>query len=207
MDSKTLDSKTLEGKTLEGKTLEGKMLDSKQAMAALGEIEAVTRQVRQSRFYRVSSTLAILWGGLVAAGDLTEFAAPAWRGLAWLVVYAVGIAATVTVATWDDRASAARGVDVRMLAAYFLFVGFGVLWTEGLVQMSPRLLNVFWPTYFMLAYAIGGLWFGIAFTVIGLVIAALTLVGYFFAGPWFGPWMAVVNGGGLVLAGLWMRRN
>jgi hypothetical protein len=33
------------------------------------------------------------------------------------------------------------------------------------------------------------------------------LVGYFFLGPWFEPWMAVVNGGGLVLGGLWMRRN
>jgi len=26
-------------------------------------------------------------------------------------------------------------------------------------------------------------------------------------GAWFEPWMALVNGGGLVLGGLWMRRN
>jgi hypothetical protein len=39
-----------------------------------------------------------------------------------------------------------------------------------------------------------------------LTITALTLVGYFFiTGFLFLLWMAVVNGGGLVVSGLWMR--
>jgi hypothetical protein len=33
------------------------------------------------------------------------------------------------------------------------------------------------------------------------------LIGYFFVGAWFDLWMAVVNGGGLVLGRLWMRRS
>ena len=56
-------------------------------------------------------------------------------------------------------------------------------------------------------YTIVGLWVGAAFVAIGLGITALTLVGYFFVGAWFDLWMAVVNGGGLVLGGLWMRRS
>ena len=36
---------------------------------------------------------------------------------------------------------------------------------------------------------------------------ALTLIGYFFIGESFELWMAIVNGGGLILGGLWMRRN
>ena len=59
----------------------------------------------------------------------------------------------------------------------------------------------------MLFYTIAGLWFGRAYVVIGVGITALTLIGYFFIGDWFKPWMAVVNGGGLVLGGLWMRRS
>ena len=52
-----------------------------------------------------------------------------------------------------------------------------------------------------------GLWFGRAFVAIGLGIIALTLIGYFFvAGGAFLLWMAAVNGGGLILGGLWMRR-
>ena len=55
---------------------------------------------------------------------------------------------------------------------------------------------------------IAGLWFGRAFVAIGLGVTALTLIGYFFvAGAAFLPWMALVNGGGLVLGGLWMRRT
>jgi hypothetical protein len=46
-----------------------------------------------------------------------------------------------------------------------------------------------------------------SFVAIGLSIGALTLIGYFFSGDVFDLWMAVVNGGGLILGGLWMRRS
>jgi hypothetical protein len=51
------------------------------------------------------------------------------------------------------------------------------------------------------------LWVGHAFVAIGLGIIALTLIGYFLAGDTFDLWMAFVNGGGLMLGGLWMRRS
>jgi hypothetical protein len=60
----------------------------------------------------------------------------------------------------------------------------------------------------MLIYCIAGLWFGRAFVAIGLGITVLTLIGYFFVtGAAFLLWMAAVNGGGLILSGLWMRRS
>ena len=59
----------------------------------------------------------------------------------------------------------------------------------------------------MLLYIIAGLWFGHAFVAIGLFITALALAGYFWAGAWFELWMAFVDGGGLMLGGLWMRRS
>lgn len=43
--------------------------------------------------------------------------------------------------------------------------------------------------------------------VFGVAITALTLIGYFFIGEAFPLWMGFVNGGGLILGGLWMRRN
>jgi hypothetical protein len=71
----------------------------------------------------------------------------------------------------------------------------------------PRELGAFWPIYFMLFYCLAGLWFGRAFISIGLGITALILIGYFFVGgAAFLLWMAAVNGGGLILGGLWMRR-
>jgi hypothetical protein len=35
------------------------MMDSKQATAALGEIEAITRRVRQSKSYRIASMIMV----------------------------------------------------------------------------------------------------------------------------------------------------
>jgi hypothetical protein len=182
-------------------------MDSKEAIAALVEVEAITRRVRQSNLYRTSSAAMMLWGVLVALAYIITFAAPVWATPAWDGVYLLGVMGTILAAAFENRRAATRSFDLQMLAAYLLFFAFGFLWTVGLVHLPPRLLDVFWPTYFMLAYAIAGLWLGIAFCVIGLAIAALTLIGYFWAGPWFELWMAAVNGGGLVLGGLWMRRN
>ena len=59
----------------------------------------------------------------------------------------------------------------------------------------------------MLFYALAGIWFGIAFVAICLGITALTLIGFFYIGEVFPLWMAFVNGGGLIVGGLWMRRS
>ena len=36
--------------------------------------------------------------------------------------------------------------------------------------------------------------------------SALSVIGHFLSGEAFNLWMAAVNGGGLILGGLWMRR-
>ena len=94
-----------------------------------------------------------------------------------------------------------------MLLAFLLYFGFGFFFSSVLGQFTPRQLGTFWPLYAMMTYTIAGLWFGYAFVALGLAISALTLVGYFFIGNWLEPWMAVVNGGGLIAGGLWMRRS
>lgn len=40
----------------------------------------------------------------------------------------------------------------------------------------------------------------------GISIIALTLIGFLTIGAGFPLWMAFVNGGGLILGGLWTRR-
>ena len=100
-----------------------------------------------------------------------------------------------------------RTFDVRFLIAFLLFIAFGIFTCVLGHFTAPRQIGTFWALYFMLVYTIGGLWVGHAYIAIGLSITLLTLIGYFFLDHWFEPWMALVNGGGLVLGGLWMRRN
>ncbi|MFC0242321.1 hypothetical protein [Rhodopseudomonas telluris] len=180
-------------------------IDAKQAAAALSDIETIVRQVRQSRIYDLTSLILMQWGALVIAGYIASYAWPRAAGWVWIAVNVVGVAGTFAIGMLARRRSGV-GFDARIPLALLLFLAFGYL-NCYLGHFGPRELGVFWPIYFMTVYSIAGLWFGRAFVVIGVGIIILTLIGYFYVGPWFDLWMALVNGGGLILGGLWMRRD
>ena len=181
-------------------------IERQEAAAALSDIEDIVRRVRQSRIYDLASLMLVMWGALVVAGNIGSFLWPRMAGYIWLAVNVVGVAGSFAISAFGHARTGVRSFDGRALAALLLFAAFG-MFVCRLGHFGPRELGTFWPIYFMLMYTIAGLWVGKAFVAIGLSITALTLIGYFFVGPWFEPWMAVVNGGGLMLGGLWMRRS
>jgi len=181
-------------------------IDPREAALALSDIESVVHRVRRSTIYNLASLMLIMWGALIFTGNIATDLWPRRGGYIWIAVNVVGFAGMFAVSAFD-RGRSARTFDFRIAAAFVLFFAFGILWSIGLGHFEARQLGVFWPTYFMMVYTIAGLWVGPAFVAIGLGITALTLIGYFFVGAWFDLWMAVVNGGGLILGGLWMRRN
>jgi hypothetical protein len=184
------------------------MIDSKQAAEALNDIEQIVQRVRQSRIYDLASQLLILWGVLVFAGNIATWTWPRYGGYIWICVNALGVLGSAVMSTFGYRRTGVRSFDLRMLAAFLLFFAFGVFCSSVLGDFTPRQMGAFWPIYFMLFYALAGLWVGRAFVAIALGIIVLTLIGYFFvAGAAFLLWMAAVNGGGLILGGLWMRRS
>jgi hypothetical protein len=182
-------------------------IGSQEAAAALDDIEQIARRVRQSTVYNLASLMLIMWGALVFAGNAASFVWPRYAGYSWIAVNIVGIAGSFAISALGHARTGIRSFDIRMLVALLLFFAFGYFCTGVLGHFTPRQLGTFWPIYFMLVYTIVGLWVGSAFVAIGVGITALTLAGYFVVGDWFEPWMAVVNGGGLVVGGLWMRRS
>jgi hypothetical protein len=182
-------------------------IESEEAAAALDDIAQISRRVRQSTTYQLSSLLIIMWGVLVFAGNLATWLSPGNAGYIWLAVYVAGIAGSFAVSAFGHARTGIHAFDLRWLVALLLFFAFGFFCTLGLAPFTPRQAGTFWPIYFMLAYTLVGLWVGPAFVAIGLGITALTLIGYFFIGEAFPLWMAFVNGGGLILGGLWMRRS
>jgi len=56
-----------------------------------------------------------------------------------------------------------------------------------------------------LCYVLGGVWIGARLAVTGIAVAVLTLVGFYMLPAYFLLWMAVVGGGALILAGVWLR--
>jgi hypothetical protein len=182
------------------------MIDSKQASAALADIGDIAGRVRQSLIYNLSSLIMIMWGVLALAGYLLVYLLNRYAGYAWLLIYIVGIAGSIAISAYQYRKSGVRTFDTRMLLSFVLYVAFG-FFTNWLGHFTPRQAGTFWPIYYMMIYSIAGIWVGRAFTAIGLSVTALTLISYFYAGSAFGLCMAFVNGGGLILGGLWMRRS
>jgi hypothetical protein len=182
-------------------------IDPKEAASALSDIEQIVHRVRQSTIYNLASLLLIMWGGLIFAGNIATELWPRQGGYIWIAVNVVGCAGSFALGAFESRRTSVRGFELRMVAAFALFFAFGILWSIALGHFTPRQLGAFWPTYFMMVYSVVGLWVGAAFVAIGLGVTALTVIGYFFSGDAFNLWMAVANGGGLILGGLWMRRS
>lgn len=182
------------------------MIDPMEASRALSDIDDMVKRVRQSRIYDLASQFMVVAGVFVVAGNLATYAVPHRAIYIWPAVNVLTVAISFVVSIFDHRRTGVLSFDYRMFVTFVLFYAFGVLCSSVLAQYGPREMGTFWPIYFMLFYCIAGLWFGRAFIAIGAAITVLTLVGYFFiTGYAFLFWMAVVNGGGLIVSGLWMR--
>jgi hypothetical protein len=183
-------------------------LDADEASAALAEIESIARRVKQSSIYRAYSLTLIGWGALVAIGNLAELFAGHWAGGVWIALNLLGVALLGVAMTIFVLGRTRQGdfAPIRTLAAFALFFAFGFVWSLLLGKMGPREMDAFWPSLFLFGYALAGLFFGRAFTVLGIGLTASILAGYEWVGAGYGLYLALVNGGGLMLCGYWMRR-
>ena len=177
---------------------------SDEAAAMLADVDAVVAKVKQSRIYRGAALIIILWGAVDLVRDALIALAPQVFGSRWFFVDAFGVAGTIAILGMS--AGPGARLPMRTLAAFLLFYAFGWIWADLIGDFGPRQLMAFWPTLFMFGYAVAGLWFGAAFTAIGLGITALIVAAYFWSGAAFPLWMAIITGGGFILCGLWMRR-
>lgn len=183
------------------------MIDSQQASEALADINEIVRRVRQSRIYQISSLIITMWGVLLFATYITNYAWPRQGYTIWTVANLIGFAISIAIGVITNIRTGIQPFPIRLLITYLLIVAFGIFCSVLLGHFGPRQIITFWALYVMLFYAIAGLWFGYAFIVIAVCTAILTLIGYYYIGAAFLLWMAVVHGGGLILGGLWMRRS
>ena len=177
---------------------------SDEAAAMLADVDSVVAKVKQSRLYRSAALIIMLWGAVNLVRDALIVLAPAWVGARWFVIDAIGVIGTLALLRWVVE-SGAR-FPLKTLAAYCLFYAFGWIWANLIGGFGPREQMAFWPTLFLFGYALAGLWFGAAFSAIGVGLTALILAGYVWSGAAFPLWAATVSGGGFILCGLWMRR-
>ena len=179
-------------------------LSRDEAGAQLAAIDDVIQRMKQSRIYRVSGDIIMLWGVLEFVRYAAINFAPALFSKGWFAIDAFGVGATILMLR---RAGPGRALPAsRVIGVYALLYGFGFLWSGPLGHFGGRETMVFWHTLFLLCYSLAGLWFGVGFLAIGLGITAAIVAVYYFAGAAFWLAMAIVTGFGFILCGLWMRR-
>ena len=181
-----------------------------QAADSLKEIERTRRRSASVRGYANSSPFFVMWGAIWMIGyggsDLFRHQA----GLIWSVLTVAGLAGSMAI----GRARARQGdphpgvnqyAGLRSLGT-FVAIGLFIAATYAIFGPTrPAQQAAFVPLILALAYSLLGIWKGPRFLVTGIALAALTLGGFFFLPAHFLLWMAVVGGGSLVLAGLWLR--
>ena len=175
-----------------------------EAAAMLADVETVVARVKQSRVYRNAALIIILWGAVDLVRDLLICGVAAHGSLRdgfWRTPSASWARSRCCVSARRPPA-ASRCDSCRFRAASTPSAGSGrSCWVN-----SGREEMAFWPTLFLFGYTLIGLWFGAAFSAIGLGLTALILAGYLWSGEAFLLWQAVVTGFGFMLCGLWMRR-
>lgn len=180
-------------------------LDRDEAAASLSDIASVERRTREAVVYARSSAVLILWGVLCVLGYGFQYFRPHEARPAWITVGILGFVGTFVSGHWR-RSHHRSTITQPLLYAQLALVGYGLILLVLLWPVAPRQLSAFWPTLIMLGFVLMGLWLGRFFILCGLAVTALTLAGYFWSGAWFPLWMTVVNGGGLLAGGLWLRR-
>ena len=68
-----------------------------EAGAMLADVEAIVARVKQTRLYHRTGQITILWGVIIAVGQLVSLATPRWALWEWRVADAIGVAATVVL--------------------------------------------------------------------------------------------------------------
>ena len=177
---------------------------SDDAAAMLADVESVVSRVKQSRIYRNAALVIILWGLVDLIRDVLIAVAPRWFGPWWFLVDLFGVVGTIVLLRRGSGLVAR--FPLRVLAAFALFYGFGWIWSNIFGHFGHREQMAFWPTLFLFGFALAGLGFGVAFSAVGLGLAALIVAGYLWSGDAFALWQALVTGVGFILCGLWMRR-
>lgn len=183
------------------------ILDKSQAALALADIEhAERRGFSLSRYHGGAPFL--VWGGVVCftLNLITEYTH--WYGVWWMWGFLVWGVGNVVIALLINRhrLSAAPGHSLRATAIGW--IAFGLF--AGVIAVAQPLSGSQVETLAALmlfgAYGLVGVFFGPRSAIIGTALAALSVLGFYTMGVHFPLYMAVVGGGGLILAGLWLRR-
>ncbi len=182
-------------------------IERDEASALLSDVESIESRVRQLLIYARVSDYLFLWGVILGIGFSCNYFLRRHSDELWYAFEAAGLVGTIAIVALHRRAAESHNSFVYLRAALSVaaVIGFGTLWIH-LTDMGWREQVTFWPTLLSFFLFLVGLWIGRGMALGALAIFAVSLAGYFVAGPYLHLWMAVATGGSMIAGGAWLRR-
>jgi hypothetical protein len=180
-------------------------LSSEEAAASLTQVEQASRRSSQLYFYHRSSPHLIMWGIIWIIGYGGSGLFPPYANRLWLALIVIGCVGGVLLSRYRTPDGSTSGPYAWRLGALWAIILFFVFATYAILEPHYSRQFCAYPALITgCVYMAIGLWRGTRYLVSGVVVVALTLVGYYFIEPIF-FWFAAVGGGAMILTGLWFR--
>jgi len=186
-------------------------LTSKEAAETLSDVERASRRSAQAFGYSKASPHLILWGLIWVVGYSATDLYPQFANFIWGGLIVIGTLAAFLIGKANasrDTANVAKGpaIGLRLFGSVALILVFMGA-TYAIMGPIHGLQPAAFPALLIGTIYCGvGLWGALRFLVVGVLVIALTLFGYFALSEHFLLWMAFVGGGALILAGFWFRQ-
>jgi hypothetical protein len=182
-------------------------LSHDEAQEALSAVQQVTQQTRRAIANGSSPYHMILWGVGWFLGFLLTHILPsdyqAWIWMA-LTIPAMFLSAFLGIRT-GRRIRIPGGLNIGLLwLAVFVYSSLNI-WIAQPTELEQ--VSILLVIFMMFGYVIMGIWVERAASIVGLLVTALALIGYFLLPTLFNLWMAFLGGGTLFISGIYILRK
>jgi hypothetical protein len=179
-------------------------LSPTEAAQSLRDVADAQKRSAEAYSYSQSAPYFFIWGLAWAAGYGGEAFLLRYPGWIWASVVLAGMAASLLTAMVQNRRRGRSGW--RMGVLFFVIYAFTAALFAVMRPVNGIQVGAYFPLLFAALYVGVGLWLGLRYIIVGVVLAAATMCAYFFLHDYFFPWMAIVGGGFLILTGFWLRQ-
>lgn len=172
-------------------------IDRPDVAQALADVARSRRRAGELSRYADTGSILVAWGLVWLICNVTTYVAPPAARLLW----PVGIACAVSFTIIRSRGRN----DPRALATIGAAFGF-ITMVLAVAGGGPALQNTVMSLFVAGSYVVFGIWTGPRFAWLGLVLAAIIMIGWFVLPALLYLLLGIGGGGALILAGLWLRR-
>ena len=186
-------------------------ISQEDAKASLSSVQNVMGQTHKALSSAYANPLLIMWGLLwIIAFTTTHFYIPYAFYIFMAMSVIGGIGTAVIIRAFHSKApvkeTSTNNLSWRITALWIFLCIYIIIWLFLFAPFTGLQCNALICTAVMFAYIVMGLWFNNRFMIVlGLVVTAGTLVGFYLLRNYYCLWMALVGGGALFGTGLYIR--